>query len=98
MVKREHLRLKRELWGIASSAVPGLSQRAEPSPVDGLLVRGRGIGCATSDRGLCHTGDRRIADAILACKLAKIEGDAVQRALELAGVQFIDADDSRKAR
>ena len=26
--------------------------------------------------------------------LAKIEGDAVQRALELAGVQFIDADDS----
>jgi hypothetical protein len=26
--------------------------------------------------------------------LAKIEGNAVQRALELAGVQFIDADDS----
>jgi hypothetical protein len=26
--------------------------------------------------------------------LAKIEGDAVQRALELAQLQFIDADDS----
>jgi hypothetical protein len=26
--------------------------------------------------------------------LAKIEGNAVRRALELAGVQFIDADDS----
>jgi hypothetical protein len=28
--------------------------------------------------------------------LAKIEGNAVQRALELAGVQFIDADDKRR--
>jgi len=26
--------------------------------------------------------------------LAKIEGNAVQRALELAGIQFIDADDA----
>jgi hypothetical protein len=44
--------------------------------------------------GYRRTGDRHIADPILACMLAKIEGDAVQRALELAGVQFIDADDS----
>ena len=43
--------------------------------------------------GYRRTGDRYIADAI-PCMLAKIEGDAVQRALELAGVQFIDADDS----
>ena len=70
MVKREHLWLRRELLGIASSGVPGLSQRAK------------------------RTGNRHTADAILACMLAKIEGDAVQRALELAGVQFIDADDS----
>jgi len=67
MVKREHLWLRRELLGIASSGVPGLSQRAK------------------------RTGNRHTADAILACMLAKIEG---KRALELAGVQFIDADDS----
>ena len=36
--------------------------------------------------GYRRTGDRHIADAVLACMLAKIEGDAVQRALELAGV------------
>ena len=29
MVKHEHLRLRRELLGIASGAVPGLSQRVE---------------------------------------------------------------------
>ena len=29
MVKREHLWLRRELLGIASSGVPGLSQRAK---------------------------------------------------------------------
>jgi hypothetical protein len=31
--------------------------------------------------GYRGTGDRHIADVTLACMLAKIEGDAVQRAL-----------------
>ena len=77
--------------GTASGAVPGLSQRGERNPADGLLVRGQGIGCSVlSDRGLSSQRDNYIADAI-PCMLAKIEG---KRALELAGVQFIDADDS----
>ena len=62
---------------------------------NGLLVCGLGIGAAFSlAEGYRRTGDRHIADAILACMLTKIEGNAVQCALEFAGIQLIDADDS----
>ena len=95
MVKREHLRLRRELLDIASGAVPGLSLRAERTRLTASLSAD-GITFSALPSILARmrrTGDRHIADAI-PCMLAKIEGNAVRRALELAGVQFIDADDS----
>ena len=65
--------------GIASGAVPGLSQRAERTRLTASLSAD-GIAFSLIE-GCRRTGDRHIADAILACMLAKIEGDAVQRAL-----------------
>ena len=79
----------RELLGIASGAAPG--ERRETRVTASLSTDG--IAFSLID-GYRRTGDRHIADAILVCVRAKIEGDGVQRAvLERAQFQFIGADD-----
>src|SRR6516162_9738496 len=66
MVKREHLRLRRELLDIASGAVPGLSLRAERTRLTASLSAD-GITFSALPSILARmrrTGDRHIADAI----------------------------------
>ena len=93
MVKHEHLRLRRELLGIASSGIPGYpSERSETRLMASLSADGIAFSLI---EGYRRRGIATLLTPFSACMLAKIEGNAVRRALELAGGsgQF-DADDS----